>query len=413
MCRSTVFTLARRFLSTRSKGTLDGVVVIDMTRVLAGPYCTMLLGDLGANVVKIEQPGSGDMTRQWGPPFAPGGESAYFLCVNRNKRSVTLDFKNPEGKEILKRLVAKADVFVENFIPGDLKRIGLGYEELSHINPGLVYASVSGYGPVGPYSQKPGYDVIAEGEGGFLHITGTEETPCKPGVAITDISTGLYCHGAILAALYARTRTGIGQKIDVSLFETQLALLCNIGSNYLIAGQEGRRLGTAHESVVPYQAFKTKDGYFVFGAANDRQFRIASQLLQRPEWADDPRFKTNADRVEHRAILLQSISDIMLTKTTATWTNVFRDARLPGAPINSITEAFSHPQVRSTKMIETVLHPTAGEIKLVGLPVKFSENAQEIRLAPPCLGQHTREVLKEMIGVTDSEADSLSQRKII
>ncbi len=298
-----------RFSTKVSTGPLSGVKVLDLTRVLAGPYCSMMLGDLGADVIKVEHP-SGDDTRSWGPPFAVPldenevKESAYFLGVNRNKRSITVNFKTEQGLEIIKKLARRSDVLIENFIPGRLDELGLGYRELAKENPGLIYASISGYGPDGPYSKKPGYDVIIEGEAGLMHITGEENgEPVKVGVAITDLTTGLYTKGAILAALFAREKSGKGQKIDASLLECQVASLANIASNYLIGGQEAKRLGTKHGAIVPYQSFPTSDGHIIVGAGNDRQYSKFCKALQRQD-LDSPSFATNQLRVQNREKLV-------------------------------------------------------------------------------------------------------------
>eukprot|EP01137_Pigoraptor_chileana_P014969 Opistho-2@70279 len=381
-----------------SEGPLSGIRVVDLTRVLAGPFCTMQLGDLGADVIKIELPQTGDDTRAWGPPFVHG-ESAYFLCVNRNKRSITVNLKSPEGVQIVRDLVAKSDVLVENYLPGKLASMGLGYETLSKVNPKLVYCSITGYGPTGPYKDRAGYDVIAAGMGGLMHITGPEDgSPVKVGVAITDMATGLYAHGAIMAALFARTRTGKGQKIDCSLLETQIAVLANIGSNYLIAGSESRRWGSAHESIVPYSGFPTSDGHVIVGAVNNRQFVALCDLLGMPHLSKDPRYIENRDRVKHRKELTATLDAAFRKHTTEEWLGRLRRSGLAHGPINTVAQAHNDPQVLHREMVREIEHPTAGSIKVAGIPVKYSETKPTIRRPPPLLGQHTDEVLASVTG---------------
>ncbi|KAL2914651.1 hypothetical protein HK105_205790 [Polyrhizophydium stewartii] len=383
----------------------------------------MILGDLGADVIKVETPGSGDDTRSWGPPFAPNKdpssterpESAYFLGVNRNKRSITVNFKAPEGLDILHRLARTSDVVIENFVPGKLDSMGLGYEELSRLNPRLIYASITGYGPTGPYSGRSGYDVIIEAEAGLMHITGEPDgPPVKVGTAVTDLATGLYAHGAILAALLARGRTGRGQKVDVSLLETQVTLLANVAHSYLIGGVEARRWGTQHSSIVPYQAFPTADGSIVFGAGNDRQYaKLCTAALERPDLAADPRFATNGARVKHRRELVRAISDVTRTKPTAHWLRVLEPLGVPFGPVNSIAQTFEHPQVRHRNMVVEVDHPKSGPIKLVGIPVKYSDTTPSIRRAPPVLGQDTRDVLVHELGFSHARVDELAEKGVI
>ncbi|KAG8901945.1 hypothetical protein FRB99_005000 [Tulasnella sp. 403] len=316
---------------------LKDIRIVDLTRVLAGPTSTMLLADLGADVIKIEEPSRGDDTRSWIPPHAPIAqtapessshlppEAAYFLAVNRNKRSITVNFKTPEGLEILRELIKKADVLVENFVPGKLDEMGLGWNDCRKINGRLIYASISGYGQTGPYRKHAGYDVVIEGEAGLMHITGEpDRPPCKVGVAVTDISTGLYAHGSILAALLSRQQTGKGLWIDCNLFETQIAGLANIASNYLIAGKEAARHGTAHPSIVPYQVFPCKDGFLMIGAGNDKQFRVlATKIFNRPELQTDPRFVNNAARVANRQVLVDTITDILMEHDRDYWLERF------------------------------------------------------------------------------------------
>eukprot|EP00945_MAST-04E_sp_MAST-4E-sp1_P005593 g5593.t1 len=370
----------------------------------------MMLGDLGAEVIKVERPGVGDDTRRWGPPFTEeGNESAYFLCVNRNKKSITIDLKKEEGVGIVEKLVAESDVLVENYLPGKLDSMGLGYDRLKEINPGLIYVSISGYGPTGPYAELPGYDVVVEAMGGIMAITGTEDVPCKIGVAMTDLTTGLYAKSATLAALIARGKNGgLGQKVDCSLLESQVASLANIGQNYLVAGMEGRRVGTGHESIVPYQGFHAEDGQFLLCVGNDKQFKRMAEAIGMAELAGDEKFKTNPARVANRDEIVHLLSEKFATESIDHWLALLggKDG-VPCAPINPISEVFKDPQVHARDMVQTIHHPTIGNIQLVGPAVKYSETPAEIRLPPPLLGQHTDEVLNSIVGLEQGVIDSL------
>lgn len=395
------------------KGPLAGVRVIDLTRIVAGPYCTMVMGDMGAEVIKIESPKKGDFSRYWGPPFA-GGESAYFFSLNKNKKSITLNLKTEKGREILRELVKKGDVLLENFRVDTMDRMGIGYEDLRKINPMLIYVQITGYGSTGPLRNKAGYDVIVSGEAGLMSITGEEDGgPVKVGVAITDVLTGLYGFGAIASALYARDRIGRGQKIELSLFETQVATLINIASSYLIAGELPKRWGTAHATIVPYQAFRAKDDYVLIGVGSDDLWVKFCKVMDMPELAEDPRFRTNTDRVANRKECIRIVSEQVAKKEVAYWVEKCEEAGIPCGPINTLDKVFAHPQTKARKMVEEIDHPTAGRIKLVGIPVKLSETPGAVRLPPPLLGQHTEEVLKELCGYNDEEIASLRREGII
>ena len=400
-------------MSERQDGPLAGVKVLDLTRVLAGPYCTMFLGDLGAEVVKIEQPEVGDDTRAWGPPFV-GGESAYFLCINRNKKSVALDLKSNQAVGLLRRLAEGADVLVENFRPGTMERLGLGERELRAVNPRLIYASLSGFGADGPMKDWPGYDLIIQAWGGLMSVTGMPDgEPTKVGVAIVDIVAGLMLGKAILAALFARERTGVGQKLETSLLEAEVACLINAGSNYLVGGVVPGRWGNAHPNIVPYQSFKSRDGYLVIGVASEGIWRRLCQAIGMPGLADDPRFARNPQRVEHRGELIDILTEIFLQRDTAAWMTLLIDAGVPCAPVQTIDQVFLAPQVIAREMVVEVSHPTAGTLRMAGLPVKFSGTPASIRLAPPLLGQHTAEVLRSWLRLDDSAIDDLKSKGVI
>ncbi|OGQ51685.1 MAG: formyl-CoA transferase [Deltaproteobacteria bacterium RIFCSPLOWO2_02_56_12] len=400
-------------MSERQDGPLAGVKVLDLTRVLAGPYCTMFLGDLGAEVVKIEQPEVGDDTRAWGPPFV-GGESAYFLCINRNKKSVALDLKSNQAVGLLRRLAEGADVLVENFRPGTMERLGLGERELRAVNPRLIYASLSGFGADGPMKDWPGYDLIIQAWGGLMSVTGMPDgEPTKVGVAIVDIVAGLMLGKAILAALFARERTGAGQKLETSLLEAEVACLINAGSNYLVGGVVPGRWGNAHPNIVPYQSFKSRDGYLVIGVASEGIWRRLCQAIGMPGLADDPRFARNPQRVEHRGELIDILTEIFLQRDTAAWMTLLIDAGVPCAPVQTIDQVFLAPQVIAREMVVEVPHPTAGTIRMAGLPVKFSGTPASIRLAPPLLGQHTAEGLRSWLRLDDSAIDDLKSKGVI
>jgi formyl-CoA transferase len=373
---------------------LHGIHVLDLSRVLAGPYCTMVLGDLGADVIKVESP-EGDETRTWGPPFAEG-ESAYYLCVNRNKRSIVVDFKTEEGRADLRRLIGESDVLVENFRPGTLSRFALDFESASALNPALIYCSISGFGQTGPLRDKPGYDFMIQAMGGLMSITGEPDgEPMKVGVAVADLFAGQNAVIAILAALQARSQTGRGQYLDISLFDSQVGMLANVASNYLISGNLPKRYGNAHANIVPYQSFRASDGWFVIAVGNDRQFAKMCEVIGKTELARDSRFTENAGRVEHREALIACLQPILLTRTVVDWLSALETAGIPCGPINTLDKVFAEPQVGARGMLILMKHPGIGQLPLVGSPLKFSDTPVEYKLPPPRLGEHTDEILKE------------------
>jgi formyl-CoA transferase len=371
---------------------LSDVVVIDLSRVLAGPHCTMILGDLGATVIKVEQPGKGDDTRHFGPPYI-AGESAYYLGLNRNKYSILIDFSTPEGKERLLKLLRTATVLVENFRPGTLERQGLGYEAIRAINPGLIYCSISGYGQTGPYTLRPGYDFVAQAESGLMSVTGeVDGDPQRVGSPVGDISAGIYACISILAALRVRDRTGKGQHIDISLLETTTSLLSNVASNYLISGEEAPRLGNGHPNIVPYQAFRTRDGYIVVSCGNDRLYQALCQLLGREDLAIDPNFATNPQRVLNREQLVPALQVEFLHRSTEEWLPELRAAGIPCGPINTVSQIFHDPHIQARDFVWECEHPTAGRIKLSGSPIHLSETPTRLYKAPPLLGEDDQKV---------------------
>ncbi|GAX88436.1 CaiB/BaiF CoA transferase family protein [Effusibacillus lacus] len=393
-------------------GALEGLKVIDLTRVLAGPFCTMILGDLGADVIKIEGPGGSDETRGWGPPFA-GDQSAYYLTANRNKRAITLNLKEPEARNILRKMVKNADVLIQNFKTGTMEKWGLGYEDVRKLNPRLIYCSITGFGQHGPYKNLPGYDYIVQAMGGMMSITGSEESgPMKVGVAIADIATGLYSAIGILAALQERTVSGKGQQIDMALLDSQISLLANVASNYLVSGQIPKRYGNQHPNIVPYQTFRASDGEMVVAVGNDRQFQKLCQLLGQPQWADDPEYSTNPARLKNRERLIPMLQREFAKKTCSEWQELLHAAGIPSGPINNMEQLFRDPHVVEREMKVEIPHPTIGTVQLVGSPLKLSRSKPEMRRHPPLAGEHTREVLKEY-GYDDTEIDDFMARNII
>lgn len=379
---------------------LENVRVLDLSRILAGPYCTMLLGDLGADVIKVERPGLGDDTRQWGPPFA-AGESAYYLCCNRNKRSITLNLKSAEGRRLATRLAEASDVLVENFLPGTLDQWGLGYETLAQRNPRLVYCSITGFGQTGPRSAEPGYDIMIQALSGVMSITGEPDgAPTKLGVAISDITTGLFASQAIVASLYAREKSGRGERIDLALFDTTLSWLANVGQNYLVSGTVPGRQGTAHPNIVPYQAFQAADESLIIAVGNDSQFCRFCEVIERPALAADPRFATNAGRVEHRAELLPILAGLIARRPAREWLDRLDAAEIPCGAVNTIDRALADRQTTARGLVAEVAHPTIGPLKLIGSPLKLTSAGPAPLRPPPLLGQHTDEVLRDLLGLT-------------
>ena len=405
-------------------GALSHIRVLDLSRVLAGPWCAQNLADLGAQVIKVERPGAGDDTRHWGPPFAkdPNGqdttESAYYISINRNKKSITLDISTPEGQAIVRDLVKTSDVVIENYKVGQLAKYGLDYLSLCAIKPNLIYCSITGFGQSGPYQHRPGYDFILQGMGGFMSITGEADHlpgggPQKAGVAIVDLFTGMYASSAILAAVIHRDRSGEGQYIDMALLDTQIAMLANISSNYLCSGVSPHRWGNAHPNVVPYQTFQTSDSWIIVAVGNDSQFRNFVKAGNREALADDPRFATNPARIEHRAALIPLLAEMVKEKTKAQWITLLEAAGVPCGPINNLQEVFENEQVIARGIEMHVPHPTAGTMKLVASPMRLSKTPVEVRMPPPLLGQHTDEVLRDELGMSASQINELHQRGIV
>jgi formyl-CoA transferase len=386
---------------------LQGYRILDLSRILAGPYCTMMLGDQGADVIKVERPGCGDDTRTWGPPFA-GGESAYYLSCNRNKRSIEVDLKSAEGIATILELAAHCHVLVHNFMPGAMDAMGLGYEVLRGLNPGLVYASISAYGQDGPYKDRPGFDMVLSAVGGLMHITGERDgAPCKVGVAITDVMTGVHAAGAITTALLYKARSGQGQHLDISLLDVQVSALANVASSYLVAGQEATRWGTAHAAIVPYQVFPTRDRPIAIAAANQRIWKSFCGALDHSEWVTDARFASNPDRVAQREVLVPMIEACLAEKTCEEWMRALVDAGVPAGPVHDMQHLFADPQVQHRGLVREVEHPTVEGLKLVGPPVHYSATPPRIRRHPPLLGEHTAEVLTEVLGYSEQKIEHL------
>lgn len=395
-------------------GPLHGIRVLDLSRIVVGPYCTMVLGDMGADVIKIELPGIGDETRMWGPPFA-GKESAYFISLNRNKRSVTLDMKKERGKKILKSLISQSDVLVENYRLGTLDKIGFGYDEIKAINPRLIYCNITGYGRTGPLSGDAGVDIVVAAEAGLTGITGPKDgPPVKIGVAITDILTALFAQGAIANALYYREKTGNGQRLDLSLFESQVATLFNMSQSYLISGEVPKRWGLSHASIVPYRGFKTRDQeYILVAVTNERMWEKFCNVIEKKDLFDDPRYNVNEKRVMNREKLIPLLEKIFVSRASDEWIAQFKKVGIPCGRVNTMDKVFAHPQIEPREMVVEIDHPTSGKIKVVGIPVKYSETMGSIRIPPPLLGQHTDEVLSGLLGYSREEIDTLRQEKVV
>jgi formyl-CoA transferase len=396
-----------------AKGLLDGVRILDLTRVLAGPYCTMVLGDLGADVIKVEEPGRGDDTRQWGPPFTKSGVSAYFISANRNKRSLTLNIKSTKGLEILSTLIGKCDVLVENFKVGTLEKLGLTYDVMKTIRPDLIYCTITGYGYTGPSKDKPGYDFISQAQGGLMSITGSADgEPIRVGIAIVDIQSGLNACNAILASLFAREHQKTGQRIDISLLDTQVGMLTYAASNYLISGRPAKRYGNAHPNIVPYQSFKAKDGYFAFAAGNDLQWSRFCKEINHNDWVEDERFKTNPARVTNRGELIQLLEAIFATKTVADWLKICEKTSVPAAQINSIEQVFRDRQVVARDMV-TEAQIDGETVSMLASPLKIPTQSITLKYPPPLLGQHNDEILKDLLGYSEGRIEDLRNQKII
>ena len=403
---------------------LSHIRVLDLSRVLAGPWCSQHLADLGAEVIKIERPGTGDETRAWGPPYlkdADGNdttEAAYYLSCNRGKKSLTLDISTKEGQDIVRKLAAKSDVVLENYKVGQLKKYGLGYDELNAINPKIVYCSITGFGQTGPWSHRPGYDFIIQGLGGLMSITGERDDlpgggPQKVGVAVTDLITGMYATIAILAALTHRERSGAGQYIDMALLDVSVAMLANMNMNYLTSDQVPKRWGNAHPNVIPYQVFACSDGHIIVAVGNDSQFRKFCEALGVSDLGSDERFATNSNRIRHRAALIPLLEPLVKLRTRDEWVNALEAAGVPCGPINNIDQVFENPQVKARGIKVDIPHPLAGSVPQVASPMRFSETPIEYHTAPPTLGQHNDYVLRELLGMHADEIKRLQRSNII
>ncbi len=403
---------------------LSNIRVLDLSRVLAGPWCGQILGDLGAEVIKVERPGTGDDTRHWGPPYlkdAQGentSEAAYYLSANRNKESLTLDFTQPEGQRIIRELVAGCDVLLENFKIGGLAAYGLDYESLKAINPRLIYCSITGFGSDGPYAQRAGYDFMIQGLGGLMSLTGRSDAeagagPVKVGVALTDILTGLYATVGVLAALNRREQSGVGQHVELALLDVQIACLANQAMNYLTTGVAPKRMGNAHPNIVPYQDFPTADGDIILTIGNDGQFRKFAEVAGRPEWADDPRFAGNKARVANRAELIPLIRQVTVFRTTAEWVAELERAGVPCGPINDVAQVFADPHVQARGLCMEMPHPLAGSVPQVASPIRLSESPVNYRKAPPLLGEHSEALLQRLLGLDREQIVCLRRDGVI
>jgi crotonobetainyl-CoA:carnitine CoA-transferase CaiB-like acyl-CoA transferase len=403
--------------TSNSPAALSGVRVLDLSRVLAGPWSTQLLGDLGAEVIKIEKPGVGDDTRHWGPPFTAKpdgsqGDAAYYLAANRNKRSVIIDFAKPEGADLVRRLVPHCQILVENFKTGGLKKYGLDYASIAAINPSIVYCSITGFGQTGPYAKRAGYDYIIQGMGGLMSLTGEPAgEPMKSAVAVADLFTGMYATVAILAALRHAERTGQGQHIDASLLDSQIAMLANLGANYLLSGEKPQRLGNQHASIAPYQVLATADGHIILAVGNDGQFRDFCAAAG-VKLCDDPRFARNEARVTNRIELTAALTKVMATKSTAQWITLLEDAGVPCGPINTLDQVYADPHVIARGAVETATRADGREVKLAANPLRLSQTPTQTRRAPPLLGQDTEQILNELLKLDSAELRALRDKGV-
>ncbi len=403
---------------TERAAPLSGIRVLDLSRILAGPWCTQNLADLGADVIKVERPGAGDDTRGWGPPFIKDAdghdttEAAYYTSANRNKRSITLDIATESGAAIIRKLAAASDILVENFKVGGLAKYGLDYGSLKAINPRLIYCSITGFGQDGPYAKRPGYDFMIQGMGGLMSVTGERDDlpgggPQKAGVAVTDIVTGMYASVAVLAAVLERQRSGLGQHLDIALLDCHVALVSNQNSNFFASGKAPQRAGNAHQNVVPYQVFACADGHLIVAVGNDSQFRAYARVIGAPELADDERYATNSGRIRNRGTLIARLTELMAAGKRDDWLEKMEAAGVPGGPINDIGQVFENPQVISRGLRQNIAHPTAGTVPVTASPLRFSDTPVQYDRPPPLLGQHTIEVLREVLGLNEAEIAAL------
>ena len=406
----------------KQSGPLKGITVLDLSRILAGPTCTQLLGDMGADIIKVERPNVGDDTRKWGPPYvqdAQGNdtdESAYYLSSNRNKRSITIDMTQSEGQELIRKLAKKSDILIENFKVGSMKKYGLSYDELKVINPKLIYCSITGFGQTGPYANRPGYDFLIQAMGGIMSFTGEPDgDPMKAGVGIADVMCGMYASNAILAALYHKTQTGTGQYIDISLLDSQVAWLVNGALNYLTSGELPARYGNGHPNIVPYELFPANDGYFVLAIGNDAQFQRFCEFAKAQDLSSDERFSTNQNRTHNRTQLIPLLRAITAQHSTEYWLNGLEQINVPCGPVNNMEQVFSDPQIKHREMQIEVPHPQSaeGNVSLIANPIKFSETPVSYDRHPPVLGEHTEEVLKQSLGLQDDEIEKLRKHNVI
>ena len=394
-------------------GPLEGIRVVDLTRILAGPYCTMMLGDMGAEIIKVENPDGGDDTRSWGPPFL-NGVSTYFISINRNKKSLTLNLKDERGKELLRDLIRKSDIMVENFRPGTLDKLGFSWEEIHRLNPAMIFASLSGFGQTGPRKSEPGFDVVIQGEGGLMSITGEPDgPPNKVGASVADITAGMLAAQGILLSLYHREKTGVGQMVDVGMLDGQVALLTYHANGYFATGKIPPRRGNKHPSITPYETYSCKDGYFNLGVGNDSLWRRFCDAMGLDEIKEDPKFAVNKDRVDNRLELQEILDALFAEKTVEETLDALRGAGVPCGPINNLAQVLSEPQVLAREMVVDVDVPVAGPTKVTGVPIKLSETPGAVRTPPPTLGQHTEEVLESVLGMDEAQRNALRQEGVV